>query len=166
MRMRAPLEAGSGPRSRAAAKYDTIQMKLEGGRPWDNSTGQEPTGGTSDYYAGGDRKAWHLGIPHYAKVSEGSVYDGIDLVFYSNGGDLEYDFVVKPGADPKQIRLAFTGADSIRLNHASGYLVLTAANGSQLRENRPGSISKLVTNASTWRAVTNCWMWTLEPVEP
>jgi hypothetical protein len=34
------------------------------------------------------------------------VYSGIDLVYYGTEGQLEYDFVVEPGADPNQIALA------------------------------------------------------------
>ena len=33
------------------------------------------------------------------------VYPGVDLVYYGNQRQLEYDFVVQPGADPRQIAL-------------------------------------------------------------
>jgi hypothetical protein len=137
MRMRAPAVSTSGNSAKTAETYDTIQMKLDGGRPWDDLTGLEPTGGSSDYYIGKDRKRWHAGIPHYAKVRESGVYDGIDLVFHNSGSNLEYDFVVKPGADPNQIKLAFDGAEHMRLDAKSGDLVLTGAHGSELRQNRP-----------------------------
>jgi hypothetical protein len=32
---------------------------------------------------------------------------GIDLVYYASGRDIEYDFVLRPGADPNQIKLAY-----------------------------------------------------------
>jgi hypothetical protein len=89
--------------SAAPHKYSTIRMKLDGSHSWNNATGLEPTGGVSNYLIGNNASKWHTGVPHFAKVSEASVYDGVDLVFYSNGQNLEYDFVVKPGADPKQI---------------------------------------------------------------
>jgi hypothetical protein len=60
-------------------------------------------------------------------VSAASVYDGIDLVFYSQGNNLEYDFVVAPGADPKQIHMAFDGVDALRIDDKSGDLILTTA---------------------------------------
>ena len=99
--------------------------------------GLQPTGGASNYFLGSDRKQWHTGIPHYAQLSAPRVYDGIDLVFYSNGGDLEYDFVVAPDADPKQIRLAFDGVDRMRVDGQSGDLLLTTTGGSELRHLRP-----------------------------
>jgi hypothetical protein len=37
------------------------------------------------------------------------IYPGIDAVFYGNQRQLEYDFVVAPGADPEQISLGLTG---------------------------------------------------------
>ena len=50
--------------------------------------------------ARGDPGRWHSGIPTYAKVRYAEVYPGTDLVYYGNQGRLEYDFVVRPGADP------------------------------------------------------------------
>ena len=96
--------------------YAAVRMNLTGSKAWDEITGLEPTGGVSNYLFGNDPKQWRTGIPHYARLSATQVYDGIDLVFYGNGGDLEYDFVVAPGADPKQIRLAFDGVDEMRVD--------------------------------------------------
>jgi hypothetical protein len=124
------------PSSAAKPNYRTLQMKLTGSRPWKNVAGLEPTGGTSNYFLGNDPKAWHTNVPHYARVNAASVYDGIDLVFYDHGGNLEYDFVVAPGADPKQIRLAFEGQDEMHVDRKSGDLVLTAG-GIEMRQVRP-----------------------------
>ena len=121
----------------AKPQYTTVQMKLEGSRAWKDTAGLEPTGGVSNYIRGNDAKDSLNGIPHYARLSVSGVYDGVDLVFYSNGGDLEYDFVVAPGADPKQIRLAFDGQERMRVDEKSGDLVLTTAGGSELRQVRP-----------------------------
>jgi hypothetical protein len=99
--------------------------------------GLEPTGGVSNYLRGSDPKRWRTDVPHYARLSASEAYDGIDLVFYSHEGDLEYDFVVAPGADPKQIRLAFDGVDGMRVDRKSGDLLLTTAGASELRHVRP-----------------------------
>ena len=117
--------------------YTAVRMKLTGGHPWRAVTGLEPTGGTSNYFLGSDPKHWHTDIPHYVRLRASSVYEGIDMVFYSDGGDLEYDFVVAPGADPKQIRLAFDGIDSMRVDRKSGDLLLMTAGGTELRHVRP-----------------------------
>ena len=62
------------------------------------------------------------------RTLRGAVYPGVDLLFYGNRRQLEYDFVVAPHADPSQIRLHFAGADRLRLN-AAGDLILHAADG-------------------------------------
>jgi hypothetical protein len=79
-------------------------MKLAGSRPWKDISGAEPTGGVSNYLSNTDLKSWITNIPHYARAQVAGVYPGIDLILYSHGGNLEYDFVVSPGADPDQIR--------------------------------------------------------------
>jgi hypothetical protein len=63
-------------------------------------------------------------IENYTRLRRTGVYPGIDLVYYSRNGELEYDFEIAPGADPSPIALAFEGADSVRLND-HGDLVLT-----------------------------------------
>ena len=120
-----------------ASPSSVVRMKLAGSRNWDQSKGLEPTGGISNYFLGKDPKAWRTDIPHYQRVTHSGVYKGIDLVFYGNGGSLEYDFVVAPAADPKQIRLAYEGVERIELDAATGELVLATANGATLRQPRP-----------------------------
>jgi hypothetical protein len=58
----------------------------------------------------------------------------VDLVFYSNSGELEYDFVVHSGADPRQIQLTVEGQDRMRLDDKSGDVVLTTTGGAELRQ--------------------------------
>ena len=59
-------------------------------------TGLAPTGGVSNYIRSIDVKDALTGIPHFGRIRVAGVYDGIDLVFYSHAGELEYDFVVGP----------------------------------------------------------------------
>ena len=61
-----------------------------------------------------------------------NVYKGVDLVFHGNESALEYDFVVAPGADPRQIQLQFEGAASLEVDKANGDLVLAAADKTEL----------------------------------
>lgn len=68
--------------------------------------------GKINYFIDKDSTEWRTNIPTYSRVRYAAVYPGIDLVYYGNGGRLEYDFEVSPGADPSAIRLAFKGADA------------------------------------------------------
>jgi len=84
-----------------------IRMELVGASKHAKLSFEEPLGGISSYFIGRDEKHWHAGIPHYGCVRYKNVYAGIDLVYYASGRDIEYDFVLKPGADPSQIKLAY-----------------------------------------------------------
>jgi len=73
-------------------------------------SGAEELPGKSNYFIGNDPKKWRTNVPNYAQVKYRGVYPGVDLVYYGNqGGQLEYDFVVAPGADPAAIRFALSG---------------------------------------------------------
>ena len=110
------------------ANQKNVHLRLVGAKKHARVEGLEPTGGISSYFTGRDEKTWFIGIPHYAKLRYKDVYGGIDLVYYGSGRNIEYDFVVRPGADPKQIQLAFS--EPVRLDH--GDLIVA-----RLRQHKP-----------------------------
>ncbi len=75
--------------------------------------GEEQHSGLSHYYAGSDAKQWLSDIPHYGRIKYNNLYKGIDLAYYGNPSQLEYDFIVAPHADPQQIALGYTGVRAI-----------------------------------------------------
>ena len=87
--------------------------------------------GTSNYFIGNNPSQWHTGIANYGQVAYQDVYPGVNLVYYGNQQQLEYDFVVAPGADPGSIRFDVQGADSVSLDD-QGNLVLATASGDVL----------------------------------
>jgi hypothetical protein len=142
----APLAASSAPdflrplppkMGLPQARISVVGMNLGGSHSWGNVEGLEPTGGVSNYLVGQDQKDWHSGVPQYGRLRVKAVYDGIDLVFYGHGHDLEYDFVVAPGGDPNQIRLAFDGVGQMRVDDKTGDLVVTTKTGTEMRHVRP-----------------------------
>ena len=86
-------------------------MKLVGANARAKITGLDELPGKSNYFIGNDPMKWRTNVPNYAKVKYQSVYPGIDLVYYGNQQQLEYDFVVAPGANPRAIRFEIAGAD-------------------------------------------------------
>src|SRR5262249_3284208 len=90
-------------------------------------TGEQKLIGTTSYLIG-DEENWVRDVPNYASVRYASVYPGIDAVFHGNREHLEYDFVLRPGADPARIRMAFEGADRIAVD-AEGNLELRTPRG-------------------------------------
>ena len=83
--------------------------------------------GRSNYLLGNDPAKWHTGVPQYARVKYRGVYPGVDLIYYGNQGRLESDYVLAPGADPKQIALRVEGADSLKINSAGDLVLATSA---------------------------------------
>ncbi len=119
-----PKDAGKPP---ALSSLDSIRMKLVGASASADVSGADPLPGVVSYFIGNDPKKWHTGITTYGKVRYAQVYPGVDLVFYGNQRQLEYDFVVAPGADPKQIAWDLHGAGATL--DAEGNLVLNADHG-------------------------------------
>jgi uncharacterized repeat protein (TIGR01451 family) len=112
--------------SPSASSNNVIRMRLDGANSAARVSGADLLPGKSNYFIGNDPSKWHRGIPQYARVNYGSVYPGVDLTYYGNQGQLEYDFRVAPGADPSKIALTFEGATT-RIDH--GDLVLSTGNG-------------------------------------
>src|SRR6266513_84438 len=104
-----------------------VRMSLVGAAPKPRVSGLDELPGKANYLIGKPAK-WRTNVPTYAKVHYRAVYPGIDLVYYGNQRQLEYDFVVSPGADPGRIVLGFQGAERLEIN-AEGELVLHAAGG-------------------------------------
>ncbi|MFN8459054.1 MAG: FG-GAP-like repeat-containing protein, partial [Anaerolineae bacterium] len=90
--------------------------------------GQQPTEAVISYFKGPNDQ-WHTGLPTYAKLVYPNLWPGIDLVYSGAANRLKYEFVVKPGADPAQIRLAYRGATAVWVNHA-GQLEVSTPTGS------------------------------------
>ncbi|MGH9892421.1 MAG: SBBP repeat-containing protein, partial [bacterium] len=112
-----------------------LRMALVGARSKPAASGLEELPGKANYFVGKDPSKWRTNVPTYAKVHYREVYRGIDLVYYGNQRQLEYDFIVAPGADPKKIVLGFKGADKLEID-AQGDLILHAAGGA-IHQKRP-----------------------------
>ncbi len=119
----------------AATSPATVRLKLRGASRTPRVTGLEPLAARSHYLVGNDPARWRTDVPHFGKVRYEAVYPGIDLVYYGRQGQLEYDFVVQPGADPRQIRLDFAGADRVELDAQGDLLVHVGPE--TLRQHKP-----------------------------
>lgn len=124
-----PREAVLELKAAAGNQMPVVRMKLQGASPDVRKlAGIDELPGKANYLLGRDSSKWRTGIPTYGKVKESGVYPGINLVYYGRQRQLEYDFVVAPGADSSAIRLQLDGARKLRLDSA-GNLVLTVPGG-------------------------------------
>jgi hypothetical protein len=111
--------------SKPAGVEEIVRMELRGASSASQPVGLDALPGTVNYFLGSDASKWQTAIPTYSRVRFAAVYPGIDVVYYGNQGQLEYDFVVAAHADPHVIRLNFTGASKLNLN-AHGDLSIKA----------------------------------------
>ena len=128
----------STPRRREAPAQTmpvALRMSIVGAAPAPLVGGLEELPGKANYFIGKDPAKWRTDVPTYAKVHYREVYPGIDLVYYGNQRQLEYDFVVAPGADPRKVVLGFKGADKLEID-AQGDLVLHIPGGA-IRQHKP-----------------------------
>jgi hypothetical protein len=116
-------------------KSAVVRMTLVNANPQSQAAGHDALPGKSNYFIGNDPAKWRTNISTYAKVKYEGVYPGVDLVYYGNQGQLEYDFVVAPGADPHFVTLAFEGAREVHID-ARGELVL-GVEGGEVRQHKP-----------------------------
>jgi hypothetical protein len=91
--------------------------------------------GKVNYLMGKEPKNWRAHVPTYSTVEVRQLYPGIDLLYYGNQRQLEYDFTVAPGIDPKVILMHFDGVDHLKLNE-QGELVLSLGE-TEMIQHRP-----------------------------
>jgi Beta-propeller repeat len=131
----ASVPTGFGKGATPLTDTAVLRMKLHGADASAVVTGEDELPGKSNYFLGNDPKQWHSGVPTYAKVKYEGVYPGVDLVYYGNQRQLEYDFIVAPGADPHRIQFDVRGAKTIKRDRA-GDLVLSMTGG-EVRWHKP-----------------------------
>ncbi len=100
-----------------------LQIELLGANSQAIGVGLDALGSTSNYYLGGDDGDWRTNVAHFANVQYTDVYSGIDVVYRGNEGNLQYDFLLDPGADPDSILLAFGNSSRLQVDGEGNLLV-------------------------------------------
>jgi len=90
--------------------------------------GEEATQTLTSYFKG-QPEDWKTGLRSFSRIVYSNLWPGIDLIYTGRQDRLKYQFVVHPGADPSQIRLAYRGVSSVRQNDQGGLVVTTPAGG-------------------------------------
>lgn len=110
------------------AKASEVRMKLLGSNKQASVRGEKQLASRTNYFLGDAKDKWRRDVPNFSQVRCAGVYPGVDLVYYGNQQELEYDFVVSPGADPSDIVLGFDGASAAKVSK-NGDLVLRTPGG-------------------------------------
>jgi hypothetical protein len=108
---------------------DVLRIQVAGSHPSTQPSGEDRLPGVVNYLQSSNTSTWKTDIPTFSRVRYASVYPGIDLIYYGNQQQLEYDFVLGPHKQASTIRLRFSGAQRLTLDSA-GNLLINATEGS------------------------------------
>jgi hypothetical protein len=104
-----------------------IHMRLLGGSPGAQIVASNQVPSRTNYFIGNDPGKWQANVPQYARVSYRNVYPGVSIAFYGVQRQLEFDFIVAPGASTAPIRLGVSGADRITMDDAGNLRLASQA---------------------------------------
>lgn len=127
--------AGALEENSPRAPRSVVRMNFEGANPAPHIEALEQSMTITNYFAGPYAAQWRTDIPNYERIRYSQIYPGIDLVFYGNQRQLEYDFVVAPGANPEVIQMHFRGIKDLEIDRM-GDLLLHTAQG-DIRQSKP-----------------------------
>jgi hypothetical protein len=113
-----------------------LRLTWVGANPDAAAQGTGKLAAISNYFLGHDPSNWKTRIANFEKVEYPQLYPGIDLVYYGNHRQLEYDLSVAPGTDPRRAELVLANAKSIHLDEISGDLLVETADGT-MRMHKP-----------------------------
>jgi hypothetical protein len=116
-----------------------VKMDFVGANPDIKLLAREVNATTINNYKG-KKELWQTGLKTYRKLIYLNVWSGIDLEYSNENSGLKYTFVVNPGADPNQIKVAYQGATDFRLN-ADGQLEIHTPAGA-LNDGKPYSFQE------------------------
>jgi len=127
----------TGRRGRRPEPCQSVMIKASfvGANPNPAVVGEDILEYKCNYFLGNNPARWKTDVPNYNTIVYQDIYSGIDLRYYGNGKQLEYDFIVSPGADLSCIRIRYEGVEAVSVNEA-GELVVRTMWG-QVTESRP-----------------------------
>jgi len=131
LKLAGPTESGSLGRD-----VELVGLRFVGAQEAVQLRGEDPLPGSSNYFVGAEPAAWRVGVQQFSRVRYTEVYPQVDVVAYGREGHLEYDFVLRPGADPTMIRLAVEGAGNVSVDE-DGRLVAFSPLGRRVVQHKP-----------------------------
>jgi hypothetical protein len=140
LRAKKPAVKASGAsssRGKAEVFEARLGMSLVGADRQPRSEGIDPLPGVANYFLGDDPSGWRTGIPTFGKVKYHEVYPGVDLIYYGNQRQLEYDFIISPFGDPKNIAFRLEGAERVEIEKNGDLLIHVS--GGVVRWHKPVS---------------------------
>jgi len=125
------------------AASDTVRLRPLNANPNPKIIADAPQESKINYFIGKDATKWKTNIPTYGAVVYKEIYKGIDIKFYGNNRQLEYDIIVSPGADPSTVKLSYEGIKGLKVTDA-GDLEITLQSSSLRDEEGSGEDERII----------------------
>jgi hypothetical protein len=129
------LNPEAGLAGRGTTAVSNVKFLWLGANPSSAPTGEEHQRGYSNYFPSSDRSTWRKHVGHYGSVRLPNLYRDVDLRFHGDHKDLEFDYIVKPGADPSAIRIGISAPTIVTVTPEGQLQVMQ--NGDTIRLERP-----------------------------
>ncbi len=126
------IHANCADSAKKAGESFVLRLKMLGANSSARVAGTDALPGKINYYIGNNPAKWRTGVRQYGRVSYSGLYPGIDLTYYGNQQQLESDFIVAPGANPRSIEFEIKGARETRLDAQGNLVMVTSAGNVQL----------------------------------
>jgi Calx-beta domain/Beta-propeller repeat len=124
------LPISSSPRPATA-----VYMRLAGANDEANFAATQPLEHKTNYFKGAESD-WRTDISNYQTITAENIYEGVDIVWQGKEqGNVQYDFVVKPNANPNAIAWEIEGASNVSID-ADGSLVIETELG-VMKQSKP-----------------------------
>jgi hypothetical protein len=111
---------------RAASSRWAVKLDFLDANPEVKPVGADKTGAVISYFHG-EPENWKTGLSTCSRIVYANLWPGIDLIYSGTMDELKSEFIVHPGADPSQIRLAYRGTSSVLLDDAGRLVISTPA---------------------------------------
>ncbi|HBB89168.1 MAG TPA: hypothetical protein DC047_16300, partial [Blastocatellia bacterium] len=119
-----PVAPADQPSNTSGKQASVLYLKMIGANTEARIEGQDALPGKVNYLIGDDPQKWHVDVPLFRRIHYKDIYPGVDMVYYGNQRQLEYDFVVGPGADVRAVKFKLEGADHLGVD-STGDLLIT-----------------------------------------
>lgn len=101
----------------------TVRMRFVGANSRAQILGKDELPGKINYLVGNNPSQWQTGMATFARLRVEQLYPGVNLTYYGNQRQLEYDLAIAPGVNPDAIQIRFGGVDKTSIG-AQGELIL------------------------------------------
>lgn len=122
------------PSQKLTVRSHALQVVFVGGNNRAAVVEESPREGYDNYFIGNDSTRWRSNVHTYSILRFRDMYPGIDVKYYTDGGQLKYDFIVSPGADLSKLKVRYNGAEKMSV----------ARNGDLLIKTSVGEVKELV----------------------